>query len=65
MDSVCGAYERDQKLLKILVRKPEGKRSLGISCRRSEGNIKKLFKYKVERCGRDSSCSEWGPMTGL
>jgi hypothetical protein len=40
VDGACSTHEKDEKLYKILVRKPDGKRPLGIPRRRREGNIR-------------------------
>jgi hypothetical protein len=40
MGGECSTHGRNEKLIKILVEKPEGKRTLGRPRRRWEGNIR-------------------------
>ena len=43
MDGACGAYGAGERVYRILVGKPEGKRPLGRPRRRWEDNIKRDF----------------------
>jgi len=40
MGGACSTHGRDEKCIKFLVKKPEGKRPLGSSRHRCEDNIK-------------------------
>jgi hypothetical protein len=43
MDRACSTHGRDEKCIRILVRKPEGKRPLGRTSRRWLNNIRMHF----------------------
>jgi len=49
MGGACSAYEKGERLIQVLMGKPEGKRPLGRSRRRWEDNIK-MYLQEV-RCG--------------
>jgi hypothetical protein len=50
MDETCDMHGRDQKCIKILAGKSEGKKHLGIFIRTSEDNIERIYKSGGRLC---------------
>jgi hypothetical protein len=54
MGRACSVQRRDDKFIKILVRKPEGKKSLERFRHKREDNIQtNLKEYGLDSCGSD------------
>jgi hypothetical protein len=49
MSGTCSTHGRDEKCLKVLVRKPEGKKQLGRRRRRWEDNVRMNLRDTEER----------------
>jgi hypothetical protein len=57
MSGECSTHGRDEKSLKILVGKPEGKRPLGRLGVGGKIILELILGNRVERCGLDASAS--------